>query len=250
MRTRFAVLLAVTAFVLLLLPTACLALVNWNGSKVTIQTATGWTNKGSIHLDFYGSAAWVPEQPGDAGVLAVFLRGDGVLDSASKQVGYDSGGMTPGVLNGVSVFIAWCSGDVDAPVTSGDGEKQLELQYRLDKPTGSVWSPTFKGTVTVDTHGPKTIAPYPLSCKRGGYATVSYQVDDTASPKADVSLRVTNSKGKTVSSASIGEQETGKLLTYLWKCNLGAGKYKYSILATDLAGNKASKAGKNALTVK
>lgn len=65
-----------------------------------------------------------------------------------------------------------------------------------------------------------------------------------------MSLRVTSAKGKTVSTASIGEQETGKLLTYLWKCNLGKGKYEYSILATDLAGNKASKAGKNTLTVR
>jgi flagellar hook assembly protein FlgD len=80
--------------------------------------------------------------------------------------------------------------------------------------------------------------------------TVNYQVADKLSPSASVSLRIRNAVGKTVKTISLGEQDTGKVLTYLWKCPLGKGKYKYSILATDLAGNKASKTGTNTLTVR
>lgn len=254
MRTRFVLLLSCSVLVLLLLPSVSLAAIDWSASKVTVDTKDGWTKEQSVVLEFYGSASWVAQMGFQGMGLQVFLSGSGLAGTAG-QIGYDDGGESLDQVNGVMVATEWCRGDAKAALSPGDGQKQLALRFRLDALVNystpmSYWGPTFDCTVNLDTHGPKTIAPYPLSCKRGGYATVSYQVDDSASPKADVSLRVTNSKGKTVAKASIGEQETGKLLTYLWKCPLGAGKYKYSILATDLAGNKASKAGKNTLTVK
>jgi hypothetical protein len=144
---------------------------------------------------------------------------------------------------------SWASGaSKDMPLTGGDGPKHLELKFWNQAIEG--FSPTYSASIILDTRGPKTVAPYRLTAKRGGYVTVSYQVDDTYSPTASVSLELRSSAGKKLKAIPLGEQATGKLFTYLLKVNLGKGKYRYAVLATDLAGNKASKVGVNNLTVR
>ena len=142
------------------------------------------------------------------------------------------------------------SGNWPVIVTAGDGIKASGVQFIEGSTLGIFFSPIYRETITLDTVGPKTVAPYKLACKKGGYVTVSYQVDDTCSPTATVSLQARNAKGKTLKTVALGAQDTGKLVTYLWQPGLAKGTYKYAILATDLAGNKASKVGTNALTVK
>jgi len=237
MRSRLVVLLALAALMLLLLPTSAFA-DPWEGSRMSIHGGAEYTKTASVLIDYYGSYL-----SKTGGLLNLHPSGD-VGPSCPYWLWPDEHGITiehPLVRS-------WASGDFDVPLAEGDGVKSIGMQYFFDTPDN--YSPVYGASVILDTVGPKTLAPYKLACKRGGYVTVNYQVADKLSPSASVSLRIRNAVGKTVKTISLGEQDTGKVLTYLWKCPLGKGKYKYSILATDLAGNKASKAGTNTLTVR
>ena len=133
--------------------------------------------------------------------------------------------------------------------SSRDGQQTVRLDFKAipisaDYVPAHPKSPIYSESTILDTHGAKTVAPYALTCKPGGYVTITYQVVDMLSPTLTVSMRIASSSGKTVKSIALGTQPNKTVLTYLSKCGLGKGKYKYSVLATDLAGNKASKIGR------
>ena len=254
MHLRFTVLLAATLLLVLMLPTASLAAISWKGTGGTFDTRNGWTHSTSVQLTYEALLQYTEKDVNGLGNFEVTVVGDVTMPSYPFLPDQQDSNIT---LTDPALVTATCSGDVSVPLTPNDGEKLVMLQflytavdYNSIDGMVTLRSPVYKGAVTLDTRGPKTIAPYPLSCRKNGYATITYQADDALSPTVKVSLSVMNAKGKKVAKASLGEQETGKVLSYLWRCPLGPGKYKYSILATDLAGNKAAKAGRNTLTVK
>ena len=246
MRARLFVVLTLTTFALLILPAVSQARVTWSQS-LKLNTASYWTNEQSVGIVYQGTVSWyygdVDDDVGSEVILQV--AGDVVLPSAGLIMAEDSG-----VMYGESGASIQFFGESTLPLTSGDGLKQFDANFYLGPWQIRVAGPRYAGKITLDTHSPKTIAPYPIACKKGGYASVSFQVDDKLSPTADVSLLIKSAAGKTVKKVSIGQKDTGKLLVYLWKCPLGKGKYTYSILATDLAGNDTSKPGKNVLIVR
>ena len=241
MRFRLAVIVLLGAVFLFGLPTAnALARVSWQGSYVRVTGGVQYTNQ-SVPITFYGNVTGGYEEGIPEGTeLVTFVSGD------TSQVWADNS--DGGFEDGASSVRVWCSGTASIKLKGADGLKRVGLHWQ--DATYSLKSPVYTVTVTLDTKGPKTVAPYKLTCKKGGYVTVSYQVDDNCSPTATVSLQARSAKGKALKTVKLGTQDTGKLFTYLWKCNLGKGNYKYAILATDLAGNKASMVGTNTLTVK
>jgi len=56
--------------------------------------------------------------------------------------------------------------------------------------------------------------------------------------------------GKPIKTLQLGDQPANKSLTARFPCKLAAGKYTFTVYATDLAGNTQAKAGHNTLTVK
>ena len=106
--------------------------------------------------------------------------------------------------------------------------------------------------VRIDTTAPTTRGLAAASVKKGGTAKLKYQVDDArpGSPTAAVTITVKNSRGKTVKTLKLGAKAVNTALTAKFTCKLAKGKYRYSVYATDAAGNRQSKAGGNRLVVK
>ena len=93
-------------------------------------------------------------------------------------------------------------------------------------------------TVNIDTSRPLTSAGWTVSVKRGQTAMLPYRVSDTGSPTARVTVRIVRSKARRVLAAwSFTTPSDGRLRYTSFLCDLKPGTYRYSILATDEAGN-------------
>ena len=109
----------------------------------------------------------------------------------------------------------------------------------------------MKFTILKDTIPPTTSASS-VSVRRNRTATLKYKVMDAAPTKgtATVTIKVKNSKGKTVRTIASGAQNVNVTLTAKFRCTLAKGAYKYHVYATDASGNAQSKIGSARLTVK
>jgi len=108
-------------------------------------------------------------------------------------------------------------------------------------------------TVKIDTRGPQTFAPRACTVKRGFWPALSYRADDLLSPKAEITIRITDHSGRTRQVIALGWQRTDQTHVtgiFVWRCRLPRGSYRYTVLARDLAGNKQSQVGSNRLIVK
>lgn len=111
-------------------------------------------------------------------------------------------------------------------------------------------SPTIRGTITLDTHGPTTVASAPVVVRRGRTARIACTVTDNLSPTARVTVMVRDSKGHTMLVRRRAGLATGTPLEIAFKCPLPRGLYTFTVKARDLAGNPAMVAAQNTLQVK
>lgn len=109
---------------------------------------------------------------------------------------------------------------------------------------------TVDVTTTLDTRGPVTLAPWQVVVKKGAVATFRVKARDALSPSAVVTVQVKNRAGKVVKVVTLGKRTTGKLVGKRFTADLRRGRYTYRVLATDLAGNRQSRAGWNRLIVR
>jgi len=133
------------------------------------------------------------------------------------------------------------------PLPAGDGRRQLAV--RLMDASGAVSLPVT-ASITLDTHGPVTRALNAATTVRGASVALRYRVTDALSPTAHVTIVVRKVNGGTVQTISLGARTTGANHAAAIRAPLGAGRYRYVVTATDLAGNTQSVAGSNALTVR
>ncbi len=109
--------------------------------------------------------------------------------------------------------------------------------------------------VKIDTTGPTTTAVSSVTVKKGKKATFRFSFTDLSpgsvalSPTATVKI-VIKKGAVTKKTLNVGVRDAGAALTYKWTCSLKAGKYKWSVLATDLAGNLQAVSGTKNLTVR
>lgn len=142
---------------------------------------------------------------------------------------------------------------IQLPPLDGTHEIHIQLASSLMDPGeyGSVDDPVEVDVPTIlDTQGPVTIAPDVLQTLLGRPATLSFSVTDNLSSKADVRLAVSGAKGRTLKSVRLGWCRTGVHLTRRVALGLPRGRYHYSLLATDLAGNAQRRAGGNVLVIR
>ena len=257
---RLPILIVAVAATLALWPAACLAKGAgdpWAGSYMRINSFPEWVNSPDLSFEMEYSGLFDTEVDGaanpdqeDVALVAPWLSG--TLASGAGVLHPDHLGAN---MKDNGYWTCYADGRMTVELSAGDGEKNVSLRFEAlgateDYKPRHPFSPTYSESTILDTHGAKTVAPYALTCKPGGYVTITYQVVDLLSPTLTVSIRITSSSGKTVKSIALGTQPNKTVLTSLWKCGLGKGKYRYSVLATDLAGNKASKIGRNSLTVR
>lgn len=105
--------------------------------------------------------------------------------------------------------------------------------------------------VTLDWNGPMAKPLNTVTVKRGKSATFKFSFTDNLAAKVTAKLLLRNKADtKTIKSINLGSVATsGATMTKKLKITLAAGKYKWTVTATDPAGNVGSYAGK-ALTVK
>jgi hypothetical protein len=126
------------------------------------------------------------------------------------------------------------------------------VSYRSADNAGNMEA-TKTRTVKIDTRGPTTAAPHPSTVVRGFWPALSYRANDLLSWKAEITIRISDARGRTRRVIDLGWQRTNQTHVtgmLVWRCRLPAGTYRYTVLATDLAGNKQTQAGSNKLIVR
>jgi hypothetical protein len=106
--------------------------------------------------------------------------------------------------------------------------------------------------VRLDTRKPTPKAPYAASVKRGKTCTLRYEVADPTpgSPTATVKIVIRTAHGHQVLAKTLTRRPVNKLLGFSFRCSLARGAYRFSISATDAAGNTQTKVAGNRLSVK
>ena len=96
---------------------------------------------------------------------------------------------------------------------------------------------------------PVTTAPSSETVAKGETATLRYKVTDRSDRLVAVTIRIDKLDGTTVKTLQLLKQRTGKTLSARFVCKLPKGKYRFTVLATDPAGNHATTLGANKLYV-
>ena len=107
-------------------------------------------------------------------------------------------------------------------------------------------------TVNIDTRRPATRAPRAAKAKQGRVAALKYEVRD-ATPNAGtatVAITVRNGRGKVVKRLQLGSRPVNTALSAGFRCTLRPGTYRFSVRATDAAGNTQANIASQRLTVR
>lgn len=131
--------------------------------------------------------------------------------------------------------------------TAPDGVVTVWAQFEDDQ--GGV-SPAVSDQITLDRVGPTTRAARAAYVRRGRTANLRYRVEDALSPYADVTIRVRRLNGRLAKTLRPGLQPCATALAASFRCTLSKGTYRYTVNATDLAGNRQVTAGSNRLVVR
>ena len=203
---------------------------------------------GGAQPDIY-SATWVPGgDPTDPTPVVTTWTSDDLITlflSVFNQLGIFSD-FRVSFDNG-QTWSDWQSfaGIDQLQLPGGDGTKTISLQFK--DADGNVWPQTVTITVHLDTHGPTTAARAALvGC--GKRAIVRFRVKDATSPRASVSIKIRTRAGRLVRTVRLGRRWTNHgLFASLGRFHRGA--YRFTVYATDLAGNHQARAGSNTLVV-
>jgi hypothetical protein len=131
-------------------------------------------------------------------------------------------------------------------VFSNDGD--FTLWYYSTDFAGNAETPK-SCRIRIDTGAPVPAATRNVTVKRGRNATLRYRVVDAWSPTCAVVIKIFNARGKLVKAFKPGAKASNTSLTKSFRCNLPNGRYRWSVYATDLAGNVQAKPGSKALIV-
>ena len=119
---------------------------------------------------------------------------------------------------------------------SGDGPKKLWLQFRDAQRVACL---PVSDSIVLDTHGPTTRA-YDAVARRGENVVLRYRVRDALSRSARVTLVIRTAAGKLVRALHLGWQRTGQVCSTALVADFTPGRYRCSVAAVDLAGNRQS----------
>jgi photosystem II stability/assembly factor-like uncharacterized protein len=140
---------------------------------------------------------------------------------------------------------SWTKGSTVTISTPGT----TTVSYRSADKAGNV-EKTKTATVKIDTGLPTTTASA-ATVKANKVVSLKFEVMDPKPTCGQATVTIKIKKGtKTVKTLKVGVVVTNKALTYKYKAKLKKGSYTYSVLATDVAGNKATKIGSATLKVK
>ena len=160
-------------------------------------------------------------------------------------------GGTPLVIAGNQAFLNILAD----PTHANDDTYQLSY-YAAD--VASNFETAKSVTVTMDTYGPVTKAPYSARVKRLRAVKLYFKVLDpvfgTTLPRPGtktrtVTLKIRNRSGRVVKSIRFSPLEIGQLYSWKYTAKLAKGTYRFSLYARDEAGNNQRSVGSNKLVI-
>ncbi len=157
---------------------------------------------------------------------------------------------TQSSLDGGATWTTGTSLTVAAPADHSNDGPHTVLYRSIDKAGNTE---TARGvTVRVDTQRPTPRAAVPASVTRGRRATLRFSVADArpGAPTATVTIRIRTASGRLVKKAVLSRRPVNRGLRYRFECALPKGTYRFSVYATDGAGNVQTAAARNLLVVR
>ncbi len=135
----------------------------------------------------------------------------------------------------------------DWTLSDGDGKKTVEAEFRNDCGTALRADAIF-----LDTHRPRTRAPFKRSVRRFGHVRLAYRVEDKlpCAARVTVTVKIRTLTGATKRTFTLGKQPVNALRSYGFRCTLPKRMYRYYVYATDAAGNTQRVVGRNYLYVR
>jgi hypothetical protein len=150
--------------------------------------------------------------------------------------------------DGGATWVQGGSFAVPAPADhSGDGARQILV--RAADAAGNV-APAHLVTVRIDTRKPQPRAAWAASVARGHRASLRFYVSDPrpGSPSATAIVKVRTLAGRSVKTLVV-RGPVGKSLSTRFVCWLAKGRYRFTVYATDAAGNTQVAPASNRLRV-
>ncbi len=147
--------------------------------------------------------------------------------------------------DGGSTWTTWTPGTPLAISTPGT----TALLYRSVNAAGTVENPARQATVRIDVGKPTCVAVKNVTVKRGKTAKLSYKVTDPAPSCGSAKVTISISLKKKVVKKLTFSAATNKTLVKSFKVKVKPGTYRWTVTATDIAGNAQAKSGSKSLKV-
>ena len=246
------------------------------GYALTAELVTG-PSHGLVQLGSDGSFLYTPEA-GFAGADQFTYRDvSGDWQSDPTTVDITVRGTTAPTLSVQGAPAGWVNAQPTVSLAASAAVGLAAIEYRA--PDAEVWSEydapisvTAEGasffaarsrdvfgnasrggfTVRLDTRRPTPRAPSAATVRRGRTCTLRYSVADAApgSPTATVKIVVRDSRGRQRWTGRLFGKLVNKPLACTFRCRLPVGTYRFSVYATDAAGNPQTKVASNRLRVR
>jgi hypothetical protein len=147
----------------------------------------------------------------------------------------------------------WTTGTkltVPAPAShANDGVHRV--LYRSTDKVGNV-EPKRTCWVLIDTRRPTPVANWAGLARRGARCALRYVIRDArpGSPSATVTIRIVDRRRKLVYKRVLAGVTVDRVENYVFTCWLPKGRYRFTVAATDQAGNRQTAAAGNTLVVR
>ena len=183
--------------------------------------------------------------------VAVALAASDPKSKASAGIGSGSSGVayTEYSRDGGATWIRGTSLTIAAPADhSSDGPQRIF--FRSADKAGNLAS-TRSGVVNIDTRKPRPYANWAARVVRGHAATLRYYVSDSrpGSPSATAVVKIRTLAGRSVKTIVVRGPVNSSLSAH-FVCWLARGSYRFTVSATDAAGNTQAASASNRLTVR
>jgi photosystem II stability/assembly factor-like uncharacterized protein len=209
------------------------------GTAGTMMASThaGWSDVRPPTVAAVGAAGW------HRGAVRVVLRatdGRGGSGIASTRYSLDHG----------KTWTKGSSFTVPAPADhSNDGAHWF--LYRATDNAGNV-AAARRGRVSIDTRRPAPVAKWSAAATRGYRTALRFYVSDPrpGSPTAKATIRIYDRGGKLVKKTVLPAVAVDRSHNWVFVCRLPRGTYRFTVAATDAAGNRAARVATNRLIVR
>ena len=104
----------------------------------------------------------------------------------------------------------------------------------------------------IDTRRPTPIAKWSAAAIPGERTALRFYVSDPrpGSPTATVTIRIRNARGKLLKKTVLAAIKVDRTQNYVFVCTLAKGTYRFTVWATDSAGNPQTATATNTLVVR